>query len=170
MSCATNGAAIYYTTNGSAPSTNSTLYTAPFDLTNTSTVKAVGVLSGYSNSAVATATFTAVSPELPTVGTPVITPPGTSFLNETNFILSCSTNGATILYSVDGSTPSVTYTGAVTVTQTLDVRAKATLAGHNDSAEATATFTRTNAPAGSSSTRNWRVRQVITRNVIVIPR
>ena len=48
---------IYYTTNGSTPTTSSTEYTAPFELNATTTVKAIAV-KGSDESAVAEKTFT----------------------------------------------------------------------------------------------------------------
>jgi N-acetylneuraminic acid mutarotase len=54
----TSGARIYYTTNGSKPSTGSTRYTAPFKITKTTTVRAFATMGGYLDSAVAAATFT----------------------------------------------------------------------------------------------------------------
>lgn len=56
----TNADAIYYTTNGDAPTKNSTKYTAPFSLTNTATVKAIAV-KGNDVSEVASKTFTKVT-------------------------------------------------------------------------------------------------------------
>ncbi len=58
LSCATGGAAIYYTVDGSTPSAASTLYSAPFTRTSTTTVKAIGIKADYDNSAVASATYT----------------------------------------------------------------------------------------------------------------
>jgi hypothetical protein len=64
---ATSGVSIYYTTDGSTPSsTNGTLYTNPFTLTATSTsptftLKAVATLSGYADSSVASADYTIYS-------------------------------------------------------------------------------------------------------------
>ena len=54
MSCTTEGAKIYYTTNGADASEQSILYTGPITLTQTSTIKAVAVKDGqlsYQNSA-----------------------------------------------------------------------------------------------------------------------
>jgi hypothetical protein len=58
LSDGTTGAAIYYTTDGSTPNTSSNLYGAPFTLNSTATVNAIGVLSGYNNSPVATGLYT----------------------------------------------------------------------------------------------------------------
>lgn len=41
MSCSTEGAEIFYTTDGSTPTTTSTLYTAPFKVSEATTVKAI---------------------------------------------------------------------------------------------------------------------------------
>jgi hypothetical protein len=58
LSCATTGAQIRYTTNGSAPTSTSTLYSAPITLANSATVKAAAFKSGWQNSATASASFT----------------------------------------------------------------------------------------------------------------
>lgn len=53
LSTTTSGATIHYTVDGSAPTSSSTQYFAPFLLTSNVTVKAVGMLSGDTDSAVA---------------------------------------------------------------------------------------------------------------------
>lgn len=58
ISCATNGASIYYTTDGSTPSMESALYEGEFTLTESSTISAIAVKDGFTASEVATATFT----------------------------------------------------------------------------------------------------------------
>ena len=53
ISCATSGASIYYTTDGSTPDATKTLYTGAFSVVSGKTVKAIGIKSGSTNSAVA---------------------------------------------------------------------------------------------------------------------
>lgn len=58
VSDATKGATIYYTTDGSTPATSSARYTAPLLVAASETVKAVAAATGYTNSAVTSATYT----------------------------------------------------------------------------------------------------------------
>lgn len=57
---AESGASIYYTTDGSLPTTVSTVYSAPFNIGQTTTIKAIAVKNGVS-SEVATKTLTKMS-------------------------------------------------------------------------------------------------------------
>ena len=56
INCATNGASIYYTLDGSTPSASSTPYTSALTISETKTVKAIAIKDG-EQSAVATATY-----------------------------------------------------------------------------------------------------------------
>jgi hypothetical protein len=51
------GVTMYYTLDGTAPTTNSTLYTGPFAITQTAGLNAMAAMPGSPNSAVASATF-----------------------------------------------------------------------------------------------------------------
>ena len=57
ISCATEGASIYYTTNGAEPTTSSTKYSAPITISATTTIKAISV-KGSEKSSVASAIYT----------------------------------------------------------------------------------------------------------------
>ncbi len=58
LACETEGASIYFTTDGTDPSISSSLYSDPFTITTTTTIKAIAVKDGYDNSEVATALYT----------------------------------------------------------------------------------------------------------------
>ena len=58
IACATQGVTIYYTTDDSSPTTSSAVYTAPFTLSESATVKAIAVDGKGNKSTVATAIYT----------------------------------------------------------------------------------------------------------------
>lgn len=60
ISTTTAGATIYYTTNGNDPTTSSSVYSSAISVSETTTVKAIAVKSGYDNSEVASATYTII--------------------------------------------------------------------------------------------------------------
>lgn len=140
ISCATSGATIRYTTNGSDPTSSSSKYTAPFTVSATTTVKAKAFKSGATDSGVVSATYTKLSP----VATPSISPSSGKFFPSQQVTISCSTSGATIRYTKDGSDPtssSPKYTAPFTVSATTTVKARAFKSGMADSSVASATFT-----------------------------
>lgn len=57
LECSTDGAKIYYTTDGSEPSESATLYNEPFPVSETCTVKAIAIKEGLTNSSIAEATY-----------------------------------------------------------------------------------------------------------------
>jgi hypothetical protein len=61
ISDTTSGATIYYTTDGTTPTTSSTQYTGAITVNSTGTLEAIAVLTGYTNSPVASATYTITS-------------------------------------------------------------------------------------------------------------
>ena len=58
ISDATPGATIYYTTNGTTPTTSSTVYSGPITVSATETVNAIAIASGYTTSSVGVAPYT----------------------------------------------------------------------------------------------------------------
>jgi len=65
----TAGAAIYFTTDGTTPTTASELYTAPIPVATTTTLEAMAIASGYTASNVAQARYTINFPAAPAIGT-----------------------------------------------------------------------------------------------------
>ena len=148
----TQGAVIYYTTDGSTPNASSSAYTSMFMVTADATVKAYAVAAGYNDSALASADFT-VSADTPTTATPTITPDGGEFSESVAVSLATTTPGATIFYTTDGSTPSVSstaYMGPFTLSTDATVSAFAVAVGYTDSAVVIADFTLGSAPAAGS--------------------
>ncbi len=58
ISCSTPDATIFYTTDGSVPTTDSAVYSAPITISQTTVLKAMATAAGFLNSNVSTATYT----------------------------------------------------------------------------------------------------------------
>ena len=151
LSCATSGASIHYTLDGSNPTTNSNLYNnSPITISATTTLKAIAVKNGMNNSAILTATYTinTGNPQPQTVATPVANPNGGTYTEAQSVTLSCSTSGASIYYTIDGNTPtasSTLYSSAITINGNTTLKAIAVKSGMNNSAVMSATYTIGNA-------------------------
>lgn len=62
ITCETEGASIYYTTDGTTPTVESTLYTAPIAVNSAMTITAIAAKEGMVNSEVASASYTLYNP------------------------------------------------------------------------------------------------------------
>ncbi|MEK0314598.1 chitobiase/beta-hexosaminidase C-terminal domain-containing protein [Cohnella sp. 56] len=142
ISTATSGAAIRYTTDGSTPTSSSTLYTGAINVASTQTIKAIALKSGMTDSAVATAAYTIGGQQQ--VATPTFSPAAGTYTSAQSVTIGTATSGAAIRYTTDGSTPtssSTLYTGAINVASTQTIKAIALKSGMTDSAVATAAYT-----------------------------
>ncbi len=138
ITTATAGATIRYTTDGSTPTASSTVYSGPIGVSAPTILEAVATLSGYTDSAVATAAYSFQA------ATPAFSPSAGSYASAQAVTITSTTPGAAIHYTTDGSTPtaaSTLYGGPVDVSATTTLRAIATAAGYADSAVGTAAYT-----------------------------
>lgn len=84
-----------------------------------------------------------------TVATPVFDPQSGTYSTEQLVTISCTTSGAVIRYTIDGSEPSTSspvYTSPLTISTTTTLKAKAYQSGWIDSNTATATYTISSIP------------------------
>ena len=123
ITCATEGATIHYTTDGTTPTASSPTYTAAFTINRTTTVKAIAIKAGMDNSKIATANYHV---DIPSVANPVFSPNGGAVDSGTEVTITCATAGAKIYYTTDGSTPdasSTEYTAPIEVTAAVTIKA-----------------------------------------------
>ena len=140
ISDTTSGAKIYYTIDGTTPTSSSTLYSAPIAVSATKTVKAIAIAGGFSNSAIGSAAYTINLP----AATPTFSPAAGTYTSTQSVAISDTTTGATIYYTIDGTTPttsSAVYSAPISVASTKTIKAIAVASGFSTSATASATYT-----------------------------
>ncbi len=147
ISTATSGAEIYYTTDGSTPTSGSTPYDAAITVAghgSTMTIKAVAVKSGQADSETVSAEYVI---NYDKVSSPEFSSPAGDYNSDQNIALTTSTSGATIHYTTDGSTPTTdsdVYAGAIAVAghgAEMTIKALAVKSGKEDSEITTAVYT-----------------------------
>lgn len=148
ISCETVDATIYYTTDGSDPITSSTStdYNGPITVSETTTIKAFARYNNWIDSEIVTAIYT----EKGTTLAPEFTPAQGTYSETQNVSFNCSTEGATIYYTTDGTTPTTScavYNGPITVSKNTTIKAIACCESMTESAVSTATYTITKAVA-----------------------
>lgn len=101
LSTATPGAAIYWTIDGTEPTTqNGVLYQGPFWLQDNGSLQAKAFKDGFSESDVVSASFNLA------VGPLQVTPDSETTINLNRIQIASSTTNALVRYTLDGSTPS----------------------------------------------------------------
>ena len=138
ISDATVGASIYYTTDGTTPTTSSSIYAGPIPVSSTETIEAIAAAPGDTNSAVAKAAYTIK------VATPTMAPAAGTYISAQTVMITDSTAGATIYYTTNGTAPTTSssvYAGPITVSSTETIKAIAAVAGDTNSAVAKAAYT-----------------------------
>ena len=112
LSCATDGATLYYTTDGTAATTNSNVYSSAIQITSTTTVNVLAVKSGLTN-ATASATYTIIAKP-----TPNSKGVNSNYYTKVTSLSDLENGDAVLIVSGSNamSTTESTYRGFVTVT------------------------------------------------------
>ncbi len=146
LSTATSGAAIYYTTDGTAPTASSTLYASAIPVAahgTTKTIQAIAIKSGMTDSGIASGTYVI---KYDSVAMPTMSPAAGTYSSSQSVALSTTTTGATIYYTLDGTTPttsSTQYTGAISLSvggSTTNLQAIAVKTGMANSSVASGSY------------------------------
>ena len=125
LNCENSNATIYYTLDGSDPTDQSSVYSAPFAFKHNGVIKAVAKYQGMADSYVAVIKITSYTVEKPVIG----------FANLLVKIAT-STPGASIYYTTDGSNPlesGILYTAPFSIPENCTVKAVAKLENFNNS-------------------------------------
>lgn len=131
-----SGVTIYYTLDGTEPTTSSRVYSGPITVTTTTTLKAKAVGGQFGDGNVLTYKISIPPVETPTASV-------TSGLSNGEYIqkggkvtLSSATSGATLYYTTDGSTPTISstkYTGPITINENTTIKVLGQAPGCTDS-------------------------------------
>lgn len=141
ITCATTGAEIYYTTDGSSPDTSATKIkynNTAFTLTESTTVRAVAIKGGRKSGFAQKNFVKTAAVTKPVIGGQM------RFKDSTSVTITCDTSDAEIYYTLNGSTPNASgtkYTGAITLSDTTTVKAVA-IKGGQESEPVEKTFTK----------------------------
>ena len=139
ISDGTPNATIYYTTNGTTPTTSSTVYSGPITVSSSETIEAIATATGYTSSSVASATYTINLPPsfslAESAGTLTIASggqgsvtltvtPQNGFNSAVSFACSGLPSGASCVFSPATVTPT---SGAATTTLTISAAQSAAI-------------------------------------------
>ena len=131
ISCDTEDATIYYTTDGTDPDDSSTEYSSPISITTSGTVlKAIAYKDGMTESSIRSATYT-IKPNKPTISAAGAT------------VTISGDDGLTFYYTTDGSAPSsasTEYTAPFDLAEDCTIKAKA-YDTYGNASDATSAFT-----------------------------
>ena len=140
LSCASPGAQIRYTTDGSTPDKWSPLYSVPIQISYDLTLKARAFKAGKSPSPVSTAVYNVN----PSVATPSLSPPPGVYNTVQMVTVSCITEGAFLFYTLDGSEPdfdSTLYTEPIYIPNSATLKVRGFRNGLSPSPVATGIYT-----------------------------
>ncbi len=161
LSDTASGMTIYYTTNGSTPTTSSSVYKGPITISTTTTLQAIASGNGYAASSVSSGVY-----QIATAATPTFSLSPGSYSGPQSVSISDSSPGVTIYYTTNGSTPTTSspvYRGPIAISTTTTVYAIASGNGYPTSSVGGGTYTITTAvPTFSPGSGNYNTPQTVT--------
>lgn len=133
IACATEGATIHYTTDGTDPDANSAEYTDPIVIDKAMTIKAIAVKEGMSNSDIVEAAYKII------VATPMFDPAPGAVKKGTEVTITCATEGAILMYQVNDDIQEGASPVTVVINEATTIEVIASKDGYVDS-EAKVTY------------------------------
>jgi len=103
LSTTTSDANIFYTLDGTSPTSTNTKYTGPIPVAISTTLKAIAISDGMINSSILTAVYTIIPPDQ--VAMPTASPDGGNYSSAQTVTLASTTINAEIYYTTNGNTP-----------------------------------------------------------------
>ena len=123
------------------------IFSRPVTVGATTTLKAIAFESAYTDSSVASSTYTFGPP----AATPVFSPAAGTYATAQTVTITSAPSGVSIKYTTDGSTPTETngtlYSGPVSISSTTMLKAIAYKSGYSDSAVTKGLYRITSSPA-----------------------
>ncbi len=139
---ATADASIYFTINGTTPTTTSRKYAGPISISETEVVKAIAIATGKSSSPVTSAAYVI---QIPVTAKPVFSPQAGAYSAGQRVTITCATAGAVIYYTTGAKPPTTASpkfpAAGIVLNKSVTIQAIAMAPGHTDSAVATAAYT-----------------------------
>lgn len=125
ITCQTEGASVFFTLDGSEPTQSSNPYTTPVFVPSNLTLKAKAFKENCNPSSITSGSYVITTP---TCANPLISPAGDTFSTPQNIIITCTTPGAEIRYTTDGSDPSPAtslYNNPIALSTSATIKARA---------------------------------------------
>lgn len=140
ITCATEGAIIFYTREDKEPTQNDNVYSAPIQITETSVLYARAFKEGWEASEKTGGTYEITG----RVAAPVLSPPPGTYTSAQTVSISCATQDAIIRYTVDGFEPteqSQIYDNPIIISLNTTLKVKAFKEGWEPSLATGGTYT-----------------------------
>jgi minor extracellular protease Epr len=144
LSDTTSGVSIYYTLDGTTPTTSSKLYSSPITISSTTTLKAIAVDSSGNSSSILSVLYTISKSGTTTIAAPTASVAAGTYTSSQTVSLSDTTSGVSIYYTLDGTTPTTSsklYSSPITISSTTTLKVVAVDSSGNSSSVLSVLYT-----------------------------